>query len=159
MRHESLSATLNKKDENGNALPNLVTVSNSVRNKDSVPDGAKVPVLEIRFPAELMQYPQFDTFDEFVSDCGGTERALEVINDMTQKVATSAGKAAIRTATSGSEDEIIELGLRTSRTFTWREEQKLAVKDKAARFDEIMKLAGQLPAEELARRIAELASK
>ena len=40
MRHEALSATLNKKDELGNPLPNLITVSNSVRNKDSVPDGA-----------------------------------------------------------------------------------------------------------------------
>jgi len=159
MRHEALSATLNKKDELGNPLPNLITVSNSVRNKDSVPDGAKVPVLEIRFPAELMQYPQYDTFDEFISDCGSAERALDVINDMTQKVATSAGKAAIRTATSGSEDEIIELGLRTSRSFTWREEQKLAVKDKAQRFDEIMKLASSLAPEELACRIAELASK
>lgn len=159
MRFESLSATLNKKDENGNPLPNIVTVSNAVRHKDSTPEGQKVPVLEIKFPAELMQYPQFESIAEFITDCGSEARALDVLNDVTQKFATSAGKSVIRTATTGTDDEIVESGLRTSKSFTWKEESKMSVKEKASLFDALMADAKNLDPMELARRVAELAGK
>lgn len=156
MRHESLSPVLNKKDENGNALPNIITVSNNVRLADTVEKGAKVPTLEIKFPAETMSYPQYDSLEEFEQDCGSRERALQVINDVTQKFATSAGKAAIRTATTGDEDAIISAGCNVSRNFSWREEAKLSVKEKAANFDALVSDADKLSPEELLRRIMQL---
>ena len=114
MRFESLSPVLNKKDDNGVPLPNIVTVSNAVYHKESTPDGAKVPVLEIKFPAELMSYPQFDSIAEFVTSCETEERALEVINDVTSRYATTAGKTAIRNATTGNEEEIVAQGCKVS---------------------------------------------
>lgn len=159
MRFESLSAVLNKKDEQGNPLPNIVKVSNTIYNKESTPDGQAVQPLEIKFPAELMAYPQFDTIEEFVTDCGGPERALEVLNDVTQKYATTAGKTAIRTATVGAEEDIVEAGCKASREFSWKAEQKLSTKDKANAFDILLAEKDKLTPEQLLARVMELAGK
>jgi hypothetical protein len=159
MRFESLSATLNKKDEQGNPLPNIVKVSNTVYNKESTPEGQTVQPLEIKFPAELMSYPQFDTLEEFITDCGGSDRALEVVNDLTQKFATGAGKTSIRTATVGSEEEIVEAGCKASREFSWKAEQKLSTKEKANAFDILLAEKDKLTPEQLLARVMELAGK
>jgi hypothetical protein len=159
MRFESLSPTKSAKDDNGQPLPNIVTVSNTVYNKESTPEGQKVQPLEIKFPAELLSYPQFDAIEEFVTDCGGPERALEVINDVTAKYATTAGKTSIRTATIGTEEAIVEAGCKVSREFSWKQEQKLSTKEKANAFDILLAEKDKLTPEELMRRVMELAGK
>lgn len=151
MRLEAYSATLGKKDETtGEPVLNTITVLNNKLDEEN-------PV-KIVFPAEKMQYPQFDSFAEIITDCGSETRFIEIYNEMTQKVATSAGKATIRNASVGTEDEIIEAGCRVSRTFSWKEETKLSVKDKASKFDELMQLAasGKYTAEQIAARVMEL---
>lgn len=158
MRFENLPATLNKKDDNGNPLPNIVTVSNTAYNKASTPEGQKVQPIEIKFPAERMSYPQFDTLAEFIEQCGSEARALEVINDVTAKYATTAGKAEIRTATTGTEEDIINLGCNVSRNFSWKVEEKISTKDKAAAFDLLRAeiASGKLTPEQIAERTMQL---
>jgi hypothetical protein len=159
MRYETLSPVLNKKDDAGNPLPNFVTVSNTAYFKDSEDKDLKGKTLEIKFPAQKMSYPVFESLDEFINDAGGSERALEVINDVTQKYATSQGKAVIRNATTGTEDSIVEAGCKASAEFSWKQEQKLTTKDKASLFDQLMAEKDKLTPEALMARIMELSGK
>lgn len=153
MRYESLSPVLNKKDDEGNPVPNRVKITNNAYN------GKDGPSLEIEFPAELMSYPQFDSFAEFVEDAGGEERALEIINDVTAKFATSSGKAFIRNATTGSEEEIVTAGCKTARDFSWKKEEKLTTKAKADMLDNLASQAENLTPEQLKARFLELLGK
>lgn len=159
MRHETLSPVLNKKDEKGNPLPNFVTVSNTAYFKDHEDPTLKGKTLEIKFPAQEMSFPVYETLEEFINDCGGAERALEVVNDVTQKYATSQGKAVIRNATTGDEASIISAGCKASQEFSWKQEQKLTTKDKASLFDQLMAEKDKLTPEALMARIMELSGK
>lgn len=159
MRYDKLPATLNKKDEQGNPLPNTVKITNNVRMKAEAKEGEEVPSVELRIPAERFEFKQFESYDEFVADAGSSERALAIINEETMKAATAAGKAAIRTATLGTEEEMIEAGLRVSKNFSWKEDTTLSTKDKANKFDEIQALIGKVEPAELMRRLQELSGK
>ena len=169
MRYGTLPAEQTKKDEAGKALPNTVKVSNSFLNKSKVTDEqkktlseeevAKLTTVVFEFPAQIMEFPQYDTLAEFIADCGSDERALEVLNEVTEKFATAAGKTAIRTASSGTPDEIIEAGIRVSKNYSWKVETKLSIKDKATKYDELMASAATLSPEELMARIMELQGK
>ena len=164
MRYETLDPLKTAKDANGNQLPNIVTVTNAVRRADELSDEdkkaeKKAPELKLQFPAELMKFKQYDSLAEFVTECESEKRALEVINDVTAKFATSAGKTAIRTATTGTEDEIIQSGLRACLDFTWKEEVKLSAKDKAQMWDTLMAEAKNLTPEQIAARVAEMSAR
>lgn len=129
-------------------------ISNTAINADTTKEA-----VVFEFPAKLLEFPQFDSLDEFVAQCESAERALEVINEMTSKVATATGKNVIRSMASGSEDEIIRAGITASRNFTWKVEKQLSAKDKAARYDALMAevASGKLSPEQIAARVAELA--
>lgn len=167
MRHERLPSTLNKKYPNdhpevelrGQPMPNTVSITNTAYNKGKGPNGTDGPPLKFEIAAERFEYPQFDSYDEFVADAGSPEKALEIINDITRNASTAAGKNVIRLATTGEEEDIIEAGLRASRTYSWKEEATLTVKDKASKLDELTSLAqqGKITGEELMARMLELA--
>ena len=154
MRFETLSPTLNKKDADGNPLPNIVTVSNTAFHKDGT--GA---TLEIKFPAEMLSYPQHDSLAEWIADCDGEARALEVVNEITAKYASTLAKNAIRNATTGDEASIVEAGIKIGRAFSWKLEQKLSTKTKADLFDLLMSEKDKLTPDQLVARIAELSGK
>lgn len=163
MRYGRLPEFQKAKDDEGNALPNRVTVTNALIGKGKGPEKDGKPTdlepLKIEFAANLMEFPQYDTLAEFIQACGSDVRALEVVNEVTEKFATASGKTTIRTATSGSAEDIIAAGLRDSKNYSWVVENKMSVKDKAQNFDAIMALVGTIPAEELAKRLAELSGK
>lgn len=158
MRYETLSPVKKSKDENGNPEPNVISVTNNAYYKDSEDPALKGKALEIKFAAERMSFPQFDSLAEFVEQCGSEARALDVVNDVTQKYATTSGKAFVRNATTGSEDEIVLGGCQTSRDFSWKIVEQLSTKDKANAFEQIAALAqsGNLTPEEIMARILAL---
>jgi hypothetical protein len=159
MRFDKLPSTLNKKDDKGNPVPNTINITNNVRLKSEAKEGEDVVPVKFEIPAERFEFKQFDSYDEFVADAGSPERALAIINEETMKAATASGKASIRTATMGTEEEMIEAGLRVSRSFTWKEETTLSTKDKANKFDELTALIGKVDPEELLKRLQELQAK
>lgn len=170
MRLESLPATINKKyDEKhedviaglakaGDPMPNIIEITNNVRNKADTKQGEKVIPVVINVPAPRFEYQQYDSYEEFVADCGGLEAALEVINGFKRNAATTAGKVAIRTATNGDVEQMIASGLLVCKNHTFKVDNTLTTKDKAARFDELSALfkSGKLSMEEMAQKFAEL---
>lgn len=70
-------------------------------------------------PADQFSYPQFDSVEEFVNDCGGAEKAVKMLNWVTEDRAVSSGKGYIRTATTGTEEEIVKKGLKQTAEFSW----------------------------------------
>ncbi len=171
-RYERLPAFLGKKylekDEEvlaglakaGEYRPNIVEITNNVRNKADTPAGQDVIPVKISIPAERFEYPQFETLEEAAADCGGVDKLLAVFNDVTRDAATRDGKAAVRMATNGTEEEMIEAGLRKCKTYTWREDTSVSAKEKINRFDELQSLfkEGKLTMEELAKRFAEISN-
>ncbi len=164
MRHERLPATLNKKDSDkesptfGQNLPNIVKVTNTVRMKEEAKAKGleKVPELSIEIPANEFEYPQFDSIKEAIDDAGGEDKFLAIFNDLTAKDATATGKAVIRTATSGTEQEIVAAGLKACKLFSWKEESSLSLKERAQGFDEVAQLAAKVKSGEITMTLDDL---
>lgn len=170
MRQEALPATINKKygekddavvagtAKAGDPMPNIVEITNNVRNKADTKQGEKVIPVVLSIPAPRFVYNQYDSLEEFVTECGGLELALENINEFKRNAATLAGKNSIRTATNGDEEQMISSGLSVCLNHSFKVDTSVSAKEKVSRFDELANLykSGKLTMEEMAKRFAEL---
>lgn len=155
----------------------FATISNQALAGET--DGKKNPPIVFEIEQDRFEYPQFGPeiptnekgeptraltddeaqtgIQEFVNACGSVQRALEVINEATEKAAVNTGKAHIRTAPSGSMEQIVEAGLAKSRNFSWVAEKKVKVADIKNAIDEIKTVGLEnLSEAELRARLAAL---
>lgn len=94
---------------------------------------------------------------EFVASCGSAVRALEIINDATRDAALYEGKSHIRLADKGQNvDDVVAVGLKKSREFSWKEIARVTVKEFKATMDDIATNLEALSAEEIAAKVKAL---
>jgi len=79
---------------------------------------------------------------EFIDNAGSALKALDVLNDVTKKAATTEGKNHIRLQEAGSVDDAVAAGLKRSHDFSWKSVERAsnkevvsAVKDLKSRID------------------------
>lgn len=132
MKTEKLPALNSKKE------PNVIKVTNPVRDKDNT-EGSKQVVFE--FPAESFEYSQYESYEEFVQDAGSAERALDLINEMKKDTAVTAGKNYIRNATKGTNEEIIAAGLAVTKSHSFAKSSEFTAKEAK---DTLLSIKGDL---------------
>lgn len=95
--------------------------------------------------------------EEFIQNAGSAVRALEIINDATKTAAVNGGKNKVRVATTGTREAIIEMGLKTSREFTWAAVERVTTAKIRDTLDQI-KSAGvdEIPADQLREMLKRL---
>lgn len=124
MRTEKLPA-INSQDE-----PNVVTITNPKLPSGEVDEQGN-PKLGYKFeiPGEDFEYSQFENLSEFVTDAGGEDRALKLINNYKRDTALFLGKTKIRTTVTGSASDILKAGLQACKNHSFLMEDVISAKD------------------------------
>lgn len=143
MRYVTLPALNSKKE------PNIIEITNA----KIVEGGQKFTI-----PAERFEFAEYDTIQEFVQECGGEDAARAIINEFKKADAVNAGKNKIRTATSGTEEEIIAAGLAATRSHSFAAAERITAaeaKEKLTNLKEIV-AAGNLSEADLAAAVKKM---
>lgn len=142
----SPSATLEKKDDKDQNLPNVIKITNRSLD-ETAEDGIKFEI-----PAAEFEYPQAENDEDRIQLCGGAENALKVFNKMLATDALSLAKTKIRIAASGSKEEIVASAKLACKNFTYVEETTLTAAEAKNRVSELRAIAarGDLTNDELA---------
>ena len=154
MRHVALPALASDNEPRIESVTNKKLYAKAADTDPRKKDGVKFSI-----PAEQFEYPQFDSIEEFINDAGSAEKALARINDATCDRAVSTGKNYIRTASTGTEQEIVAKGLALAKAFSWSKVDssvsaatvKNVITDARAKFK-----AGEISADELVKMVMAL---
>lgn len=127
-----------KKDEKGQPALNQVNVTNTKAEgiaAGAFDDGVTVTIPEngkgvtYNLPADLFQFNAYDSVAEFLTDCGGEEKALAILNDFKRDESCSAGKALLRTSTNKDTNALIKSALSAVRSHSFEEAAKIDAKE------------------------------
>jgi hypothetical protein len=90
--------------------------------------------------------------EEYITNTGSVQRALEILNDVTRDAAVFDAKTYIRTTVSGEVNSVVEAGLNKSLNFTWKATERVSVKEFKSTIDELKAraLAGPISNDEIA---------
>ena len=127
-----------KKDEKGQPALNTVNVTNTKAEGISagvfdngitvtIPENGKGVTYNI--PAELFQYQKYDALAEFITDCGGEDKALVIVNDFKRDESCNAGKALLRTSTNKDTNALINSALSAVKSHSFEEAAKIDAKE------------------------------
>lgn len=144
MRHLTLPAKTSK-DE-----PNFVDITN--RKLDETIEGGT----KFHIPAEKFQFPQFDSLEEATQAAGSSDRLLEIVNEYTRDTSVAAGKNYIRTATKGTEDEIVDAGLAVAKNYSLVKSETLTAKEAKDALTSLKADIGNLSEADIAARVREM---
>ena len=152
------TVALPAKDSEGNERVERIT-NKKLYAKAGDEDKRKKDGVIFQIPADQFVAPQFDTWIEIVNDCGGEDKAIARFNDATVDRAVASGKNYIRTASTGTEQEIVTKGVKMVAEFSWSKVEtsvsaatvKNTVSDARAKFK-----AGEITQEELIQAIMDL---
>jgi hypothetical protein len=157
MRYGHLPAT----DSKDNPRHEKITNTKITKRQDD--KGNPVP-FTFEIPAELFEFPQFESLAEAVNDASSEEKLLAFINDAVAARAVSRSKNAIRNATestvgsAGNYEDVVTNGLTISKSYTINEPDELSTKQKASTLDDLAKAAkgGTMTPEEIAEALKAL---
>lgn len=130
-----------KKDAQGQPELNIVSVTNAKAEGLTVGAFDSGVVVEIpenkkgftyKIPAENFQFNQYDALAEFIADCGGESKALEIVNDFKRDSACDAAKAILRTSTNKDTNAVVKNALGAALTHSFEEAAKIDAKEFAA---------------------------
>ena len=156
MQVQKLPALNTKKE------PNLIKVSNA-KIEGWVPgtydrgvvaktaESGKGITLEI--PAENFEFNQYDSYAEFVADCGGEEKVLTLINDFKKNASLDSGKVSMRVTTNKDINAVVTAALTSVLNHSFIEDEALTGKEAKDAINELKADAANLSDAELAAKM------
>lgn len=152
----------NSKDE-----PNIIRVTNAKMLQESWPAGTyengvvaknaegskdgKGVTLEI--PAELFAFNQYENVAEFVADCGGDAKVLEIVNDFKRAASTDSGKVTIRTTTNKDVNAVVQASLKSVLEHTFQHTESITGAVAKEKLNELKADAANLSDADLAAKL------
>lgn len=136
--------------KNAKEEPNIVNITN--RKLDETLEKGTV----FNIPAEQFEYKTYDAVDEFVTECGSVERAVNVLNDFKRDASTSAGKNVIRTATKGTYEEIVASGLEATKNHSFAKSETLTAAEAKSHLNDLKGKIGNMTEAEIAAEVRKM---
>lgn len=122
----------------------------------AVPAGKDSTGTIIEVPAQLFGYNEFESLSEFVADCGGEEKALEMVNDFKRGAALDDAKVAIRTTTNVDIDSVVASAIKAALDHTFSGANKISGREAKEIVNDLRATAANLTDAELAAQVRKL---
>ena len=110
----------------------------------------------IEIPAELFGYNEFESLAEFIADCGGEEKALEMVNDFKRSASLDDAKTAIRTTTNVDIDSVVSAAIKSAAEHTFSGANKLSGREAKEIVSDLRAKAANLSDAELAAEMRKI---